>query len=44
LAPRLKDQGFILNERAFIFTATQADLQPRLQAGLFLLRRNMTPS
>lgn len=44
LAPRLKDQGFIQNERAFIFTATEANLAPKLQAGEFILRRNMTPA
>jgi UPF0755 protein len=44
LAPRLHDQGFITNDRAFIFTATQTGLADQLQAGLFLLRRNMTPS
>ncbi len=44
LAPRLKDQGFIQNERAFIFTATEANLAPKLQAGQFILRRDMTPA
>ena len=44
LAPRLKDLGFIVNERAFIFTATEANLGQKLQEGLFLLRRDMTPS
>jgi len=43
LAPRLHEQGFVVNERAFIFTATEASLADRLEAGLFILRRDMTP-
>jgi UPF0755 protein len=43
LAPTLHDGGFIESERAFIFTATEANLADHLQAGLFILRRNMTP-
>jgi UPF0755 protein len=45
LAPRLAADGLINDgvpgERAFLFTAVQADLAPKLDAGLFLLRRNM---
>jgi UPF0755 protein len=44
LAPRLRDAGFIESDRAFIFTATEENLAARLQAGLFILRRNMTPA
>ncbi len=44
LAPRLLEDGFITSERAFIFTATEANLAADLQAGLFVLRRNMTPA
>ena len=44
LAPRLLDAGTIVDERAFIFTAIQDGLTPRLKAGQFLLRRNMTPA
>ncbi len=44
LAPRLQDGGFIESERAFLFTAIEAKLADRLQAGLFLLRGDMTPS
>ena len=43
LAPRLHAAGAIADERAFIFTAIVDGLTPRLQAGQFLLRRNMTP-
>jgi len=44
LATRLRDGGFITSDRAFIFTAFEAKLVDDLQAGLFLLRRDMTPS
>ena len=44
IAPRLKDKGFVLSERAFIFAATEANLAPRLRAGDFNLRRDMTPA
>jgi len=44
LAPRLEDDGFVLSERAFLFTAIEEDLAGDLQAGLFLLRRDMTPA
>lgn len=44
LAPRLLDGGFIIDERAFIFTAIEAELRPALKAGSFLLRHDMTPS
>lgn len=43
LAARLQDEAFVTSERAFMFTATETDLAPNLQAGLFLLRRDMTP-
>lgn len=47
LAPRLQDEGYLPtgmpSERAFLFRAIRADLAPKLQAGLVLLRRNMTP-
>ena len=42
LAPRLKAQDFILNERAFIFTAIEANVAPSLHAGDVLLRHDMT--
>ncbi len=44
LAPRLHEAGFIASERAFLFTAIEAKLADDLQAGLFLLRGDMTPS
>jgi UPF0755 protein len=44
LAPRLHDAGFVLSERAFLFTAIQEKLAADLQAGLFILRRDMTPA
>jgi len=43
LAPRLIDAEVIVSERAFLFEARMQDLAPRLEAGRFLLRRNMTP-
>lgn len=44
IAPRLEEAGFIASQRAFLFTAIQADLAPKLQSGLFLLRHDMTPT
>ncbi|MCI0585050.1 MAG: endolytic transglycosylase MltG [Chloroflexi bacterium] len=44
LAPRLHDEGFVLSERAFLFLAIQEDLGDHLQAGLFILRHDMTPA
>ena len=44
LAPRLEADGFVKSERAFLYTAIQEDLAEHLQAGLFLLRRDMTPA
>jgi UPF0755 protein len=44
IAPRLQEQGFVVNQRAFAYLALTSDLQPQLQAGSFLLRHNMTPS
>jgi len=44
LAPRLEEGGYIASQRAFIFTAIQEDLGTRLEAGLFVLRRDMTPA
>jgi UPF0755 protein len=43
LAPRLKAEGLIRDERAFIYQSTIRELTPKLQAGNFRLRRNMTP-
>jgi len=44
LAPRLHDAGFVESERAFLFTAIQEKLADDLEAGLFILRRDMTPA
>lgn len=44
LAPRLEADGFIGSRRAFLFTAIQEDLAANLKAGLFILRRDMTPA
>ncbi len=44
LAPRLAQAGLISDQRAFIFEATLGDLTPKLKAGSFELRRNMTPA
>lgn len=44
IAPRLQEQGFVVNQRAFAYLALTSDLQPHLQAGSFVLRKNMTPS
>lgn len=43
IAPRLQQQGFVVNPRAFAYLAIRSNLQPHLQAGSFLLRKNMTP-
>jgi len=43
LAPRLLADGLIDSEQAFLFSAIRADLDLDLQAGLVLLRRDMTP-
>ena len=44
IAPRLQQQGFVANQRAFMYVALTSNLQPQLKAGTFLLRHNMTPS
>ncbi|HEX5589998.1 MAG TPA: endolytic transglycosylase MltG [Candidatus Limnocylindrales bacterium] len=44
LAPRLEEEGFVTSQRAFLFTAIEEQLADELQAGLFLLRRDMTPA
>jgi UPF0755 protein len=44
LAPRLVNEGLVVTERAFIVAAAEGDLAADLQAGTFLLRRDMTPA
>lgn len=43
IAARLEDQGFLIDQRSFIFIATERGLTADLQAGNFILRRSMTP-
>jgi UPF0755 protein len=44
IADRLADQGFLKDARAFVFIAIQRNLEDKLEAGTFILRRNMTPN
>lgn len=44
LAPRLQEAGFVKSERAFLFTSIRTNLAEELQAGLFILRRDMRPA
>jgi UPF0755 protein len=44
LAQRLKAQGLIRNEQAFVFEATRSELTPKLQAGNFHVAKNLTPA
>ena len=43
IATRLEDQGLLADHRAFVFIATVDKLTGSLQAGTFVLRKNMTP-
>jgi len=43
IATRLQAQGFLVDARAFVFTAIERNLTDRLEAGTFILRRDMTP-
>jgi peptidoglycan lytic transglycosylase G len=43
IAGRLAEQGFLKDPRAFVFTAIQRNIESDLEAGTFILRRNMTP-
>ena len=43
IAGRLQREGFLLDERAFIFIATQRNLTNQLDSGTFILQRSMTP-
>ena len=42
LAPRLLRDGYVTSERAFLYVALTTGLGDHLQAGSFVLRRNMT--
>jgi len=44
LAPRLQRAGFIASEHAFLYVAMEQKVGDHLQAGTFVLRKNMTPS
>jgi cell division protein YceG involved in septum cleavage len=43
IAGRLHDEGFLTDPRAFVFTAIERDLSSQLEAGTFILHRDMTP-
>jgi len=43
LAPRLLDERVITSARAFLFQSTMDELTPKLSAGHYLLRMDMTP-
>ena len=43
IATRLEEQGLLADSRAFVFIATVDELTGSLQAGTFVLRKNMTP-
>ena len=43
LAPRLAQEGYVSNQRAFLFAALENGLGDKLAAGTFTLRKNMTP-
>jgi UPF0755 protein len=44
IADRLAQQGFLKDRRAFVFTAVQRNLEDKLAAGTFILRKNMAPN
>ena len=43
IGARLEQEGLLRDRRAFVFIATERELTGALQAGGFILRRNMTP-
>jgi UPF0755 protein len=43
IADRLKAQGFVTDPRAFVFIAMERKVATKLNAGDYVLRRNMTP-
>lgn len=43
IAERLRDAGLVLDPRSFVLTAMDRGVEGRLEAGTFVLRRNMTP-
>lgn len=43
IARRLQDQGLLVDARAFVFITIQRNLTGNLEAGTYILRRNMPP-
>jgi UPF0755 protein len=43
LAPRLVQEGYLTNQRAFLYAALVSGVNEQLSAGTFVLRKNMTP-
>ncbi len=43
IASRLADEGFLRDGRAFVVISSERNLADRLEAGTYLLRKNMTP-
>ncbi len=43
IAARLADEGLLVDPRTFVFIAIDQKLTGELQAGTFVLRKNMTP-
>jgi UPF0755 protein len=43
IADKLKEQGFLQDPRAFVFLVTQQNVSAKLEAGAYVLRKNMTP-
>ena len=43
IGTRLQDAGFLSDSRAFVFIATDRHLADQLEAGTYILRKNMTP-
>lgn len=43
IAGRLADGGFLRDARSFVFISSERDLADKLEAGTYILRKNMTP-
>lgn len=43
IAARLQEGGFLTDARAFVFISTEKNLADKLDAGTYILRKNMTP-
>jgi UPF0755 protein len=44
IATRLAQDGFLLDARAFVFTAIDRNLTDKLESGTFILSKNLTPN